>query len=220
MPELELASRDRAIVVGKTGAGKSYFVKQLATEAMSSNRRWVSFDVCDEMSGEGRESQETELGPLTQRCTPQELYRDPRKFLDRADLALAVVPNGEPEQVAKHFKRVAELVRDTGNVIFHVSEVGYFQQYAQGALNQAATLYRKDSVAMVFDAQRAVQVPLTARSQASLIFAFNQDTPEDLQALSERCGRDVPDLADRLPRLAVGECIPWRDSLSSKGRKK
>lgn len=217
--ELELGPRDRLVFVGKTGTGKSYAIKALCERLMDDGARLVVWDVCDEYSVHGRPSKETDLGPLHGRCTPAELARMPRR-LDQQDLALAIVPSGEPQEVARQFRRCAELIRDTGNVVFVVEEVGYFGRHAYGKLEEIATLYRKDGVAAVFCAQRAIQIPKTARSQASQIFAFAQDEEDDLVALEKRCGRSVPDIAERLPRLGVGECIHWRDSLSTTHKEK
>lgn len=207
----ELTARDRLVVVGKTGYGKSRWVKTLCAELQARGRRIVVFDPCDEYSVQGRETDETELGPLRQRMTARELYRNPQA-LDARTLSLALVPDrDDPQDVARDFERCAELVRATGGVVFVVEEVGYFAEHCASKLKAAATVYRKDGVAVVFVSQRAVQVPLTARSQASTIIAFHQDEPQDLAALDERCGRALPDIADKLPRLRVGECVTWRD---------
>lgn len=219
MSESALLSRDRLVYVGKTGYGKSRAVKQLCSELQARGRRLVVFDPCDEYSQHGNASAETDLGPVRDRLTARELYRDPRA-LDAPRLSLAVVPDkDDPKRVALDFERVAELVRATGNCVLVVEEVGYFAEHAQSPLKNVATMARKDGVAVVMVAQRAVQIPLTARSQASVIVAFHQDEPADLEALEERCGRAMPGIAEQLPQLRVGESVTWRDlpPSSSKG---
>lgn len=205
---MNLASRDRLLVVGKTGTGKSHWVKRQLTEWIGQHRVIV-FDPCDEYSQLGRKGEA--LGPLRQRCTVEELLEDTRGWMDRKDLALAVVSDGDPEEVASDFETVADLVKHTGRLVFVAEEVGYYGEHCQSRLKAVATMYRHREVAAVFVSQRAIQVPLTARSQASVVVAFKQDEPDDLEALRKRCGLAVPDIADRVARLRVGESVTWRD---------
>jgi hypothetical protein len=217
---LKLTPRDRLCVVGKTGMGKSNYAKALCAEQMELGNRVVVFDVCDEYSGEGRATEHVKLGPLTQRCSVDELILDPKSWLDRKDLALAVVPEGDPEVIARDFEHASELIRHTGNLVFVVEEVGYFGEHCQERLKAVATMYRHHGIVAVFCAQRAVQIPLTARSQASQIVAFRQDEPADLQALDARINEDF---AEQVSRLRPGDHVVWRDDLTDnhnpKGKK-
>lgn len=206
---MKLTARDRLVVVGKTGTGKSNWTKGLCKELMGSHRL-VVFDVCDEYSQLGQKTAHVRLGPLPQRCTVKELENDPRKWLDREDLALAVVSTGDPKDVATDFVTVAEFLHSTGDALFVVEEVGYFAEHCQERLKAVATMYRHVGVTAVFVAQRATQIPLTARSQASCLVAFRQDESADLKALAERIDQDF---ADRVSRLPVGEHALWRDDL-------
>lgn len=201
-------ARDRIVVVGKTGYGKSTWTKALVAELHAKGWRVVVFDPCDEYSRHGKPGLEVTPGPLPHRAQVADLLEQP-EVLDSPELGLSVVSEGEPRQVAKDFAALAELVRHTGRLAFVVEEVGYFAEHAQGPLKALATLYRKYGVAAVFVAQRATQVPLTARSQASAVVAFRQDEPPDLDALAEKCGEGF---SAGVNRLAVGECLIWRDS--------
>lgn len=207
---LDLEARSRVVVVGKTGSGKSHWVKAQCAQWMKSHRLIV-FDVCDEYSQHGRKGEA--LGPLKERCTVDELLNDPREYLDRRRVALSVVSEGDPDEVADDFLAVSQLLKHTGNVLFVVEEVGYFSDVksAYERLKTVATMYRHHGVAVVFVSQRAVQVPKTARSQASAIVAFRQDEPDDLDALRLRCGTAIPDIDARVSRLRVGESVTWRD---------
>ncbi len=209
---MKLTPRDRLVVVGKTGTGKSNWTKGLCAELMAKHRV-VVFDVCDEYSQRGAKTDHVRLGPLPQRCTAKELENDPRGLLDREDLALAVVSQGDPKDVASDFVSCAELIQTTGNLIFVVEEVGYFAEHCQERLKAVATMYRHVGVSAVFVAQRATQIPLTARSQASCLVAFRQDESADLKALAERIDQDF---ADRVSRLKVGENVTWRDDFQPK----
>ncbi len=210
------------MVLGKTGSGKSNWVKDWLAELMKRRARIVVFDVCDEYSIHGHASGETKLGPLTQRVTADELIADPDRYLDRKDLALAVVPENEddPEEVADDFCAIGEQVKHTGEsrrtehpLIFVIEEIGYFGEYCREYLKAAATMWRKQNVCIIFVSQRATMVPLGARSQATQIYAFQQDEQADLKALDERCGLLIPDFAERVSRCAPGEPVVWRDDL-------
>lgn len=201
--------RDRLVVVGKTGYGKSTWTKKLAAELYRARWRVLAFDPCDEYSKGGPANPNVAPGPLPYRCTVAELVARP-ELLDAPRLGLAVVSEREPKQVARDFSTVASLCRHTGNLVLLVEEVGYFAEHAGESLKAVATLYRKYGIAAVFVAQRATQIPLTARSQASVVVAFRQDEPPDLEALALKCGDEFAAAVGNLP---VGRCEIWRDGI-------
>lgn len=194
-------------MVGKTGSGKSTWTKRLAAELYRKRWRVLVFDPCDEYSRGAPVNPNVAPGPLPHRMTVPELLARP-EVLDAKRLGLAVVSQEEPRKVARDFASVASLVRSTGGLAFIIEEVGYFAEHAAESLKAVATLYRKWGVAAVFVSQRATQIPLTARSQASAVVAFRQDEPADLEALAQKCGEPF---ADEVARLPVGECRIWRD---------
>lgn len=212
-----LTTRDRLVVIGKTGYGKSNWVKELCAQQIELGARVVAFDPCDEYSKSGRPRKTTKLGPLEQRCTASELVDDPERFLDREDLALSVYMDPEigddPAEVAEQFQMVSPIVRRTGRILFIVEEVGYFEEHCRDRVKAVATLYRKEEVNAVLVAQRATQIPLTARSQASQIVSFRQDEKVDLVALEDKCGVRMPGIGARVADLDEGECVVWRDDL-------
>lgn len=203
---------DRVLIVGKTGSGKSTKAKALLAGELEHGSRIVAFDPHDEYSREGRKSEQVRLGPLTQRCTVDDLERDPARWLDREDLALAVVPSTNRAECARDFDSVKELVASTGNLVLLVDEVGYFGDLAREELIEVACQFRHHSVGCILVAQCAVQVPKIARRQASQIWSGRQDDPEDLEALSKIAG---PDFAAKVSRLSRGELEHWRDSLTT-----
>lgn len=205
-------ARDRVVVVGKTGSGKSTWTKALVKELHRAGWRVVVFDPCDEYSRASRPNVHVAPGPLPARCDMSALVHKP-ELLDGARLGLAVVPDDtSPRTVARDFAGLCSLVRHTGNLCLVVEEVGFFAEHAHEELKALATLYRKLGIAAVFVAQRATQIPLTARSQASTVVAFRQDEPPDLRALAEKCGEPFSlDVA----RLEQGECRIWSDGVES-----
>lgn len=205
---MNLDPKDRLMIVGKTGTGKSTLAKELCGLWMK-RHRVVCFDVCDEYSQKGRRSREVRLGPLRERVTLEQLHKK-LELLDDPNLALSVVPSDDEEECARDFEDLAELVKHTGDLVFIVEEVGFFGELAAARINQVATMFRHYGVAVVFVAQCAVQVPKKARRQLSALVSFRQDDPDDLSALESLAGETF---AERVSRLAAGEHADWRDSL-------
>lgn len=202
---------DRVLVLGKTGSGKSNKAKALLAGELEHGSRIVVFDPHDEYSQEGRKSAQIRLGPLRDRCTVDELVNDPGR-LDSEDLSLAVVPAGSRLQVAAELGEVAELVRETGNLLFVVEECGYISDHANNELEDLACQDRHRGVALMLVAQCAVQIPKIARRQASQLWSGRQDDPDDLRAIEKICGDDF---AARVRNLQRGELLHWKDSFAS-----
>lgn len=208
-----LTAREREAVVGKTGMGKSTLLKELARREMAAGACVVAWDPHDEYSELGVETSEVTLGPLTQRATVTELINSPA-ILDREDLALAIVPEGERgEELAEEFREVCRAVKQTGNLTFIVDEVGEIDRFAELDINRAATTWRKFSIPVVLGAQRMVQIPKTTRTQLSGIVTFLQDDDDDLAALQRRTRDD--EFPARVLQLGPGEFIHWRDTRSN-----
>lgn len=208
--------RTRLLVVGKTGAGKSSEVKEALRQWLTAGVRIVALDVCDEYSRDGRETGLVRLGPLRKRVRASELAAHPAQLLD-SRLSLAVVPDEKTAHAAaRAFLLLAALLRHApSRTLFVADEVGFWTDgtlgpaptQAQRNLVALATNGRHDGIALVMVAQRASQVPKSARAQCTEIWAFRQDDPEDVAALAERIGKRAEDSA----RLQVGESVEWRD---------
>lgn len=208
---MRLAPHDVVLVVGKRGSGKSYRAKKLLGEEMAAGARVCAFDVHDEYSQLGRRSRQTNLGPLTQRCTVEELLDSGGRLLDNEHLAMSIVPRRRPKQaIAEDFADVLALVNITGRLTFAANEVGLYSRLAEEDLDEAATQSRHVEVPIVFIAQRMVQVPLTARSQTSWLITGVQNAPADIKALYELTGSDT--FAQEVSRLPRRQQLEWRDS--------
>lgn len=215
-----LEPRDRALFLGKTGSGKSRKAKQLlALHQQRRGARIVAFDPHDEYSRQGKASEYIDLGPLKHRVTVDELALNPERWLDAEDVSLAVVPDtqGGRRAVAEDFSDLCRIVGWSGDLLFCVDEVGYFGDYAEEDLEDAACQLRHQGIALALVAQRATQIPKTARAQASVIYSGRQDDPDDVNALRKIAGEDF---AERVQRLAPGQLEHWRDSFKPTPEKK
>lgn len=207
--------RTRWLVVGKTGSGKSTYVKEQLRGWLARGVRVVALDPCDEYSQQGRETGLVRLGPLKKRVTAAQLAADPSLLLERR-LSLAVVPGGGPPTWARAFVMLARMARHAGRVLLVADEVGTWTDrglhadcHRAGAeLVSLSTNGRHAGIALALIAQRASQIPAGARAQATSWSVFRQDEPADLEALADRLGRDA---AEQVRHLPLGEHHEWRD---------
>lgn len=216
----------RILVTGKTGSGKSSRVKEAMRAWLSKGVRVIAVDVCDEYSRHGQAKYGlVQLGPLRHRVTAAELVARPGLVND-ARLSLSVVPpDRSARSWARTFMLVERLMRDAGKAVIVVDEVGTWANMAGGpecakaraSLESFSTNGRKDGLALVTVAQCASQIPKLVRSQATEWWTYLQDEPADVDALAERFGRER---AEQVSRLALYECIEWRDATNPQPHKK
>jgi hypothetical protein len=207
-----LAPSEVALVLGKRGSGKSHAAKLLLAAELDGGARVVAFDPHDEYSQKGRKTAEVNLGPLEHRVTVAELEQRP-EILDARKLSLAVVPTSRrgPE-LAEEFEVVSGMVTATGRLTFCADEIGEYSAHATEEIVSLATQSRHYSIPLVLVAQRATQVPKTARSQASRILCGRQDEPDDLAALEKRTRLSDPNFAAKVSRLPRRQLLEWRDT--------
>lgn len=218
---LRIEARDRVLVVGQTGTGKSHFAKQLVGELMAEGRRILVLDVKDEYSVKGRVRVESDLGPLPHRWTAAQVAAQP-EVLEHPALLLAVVPE-EPtrartafQQWARAFVLLAELLRDYKlPVVFVLEEVQSWAKHQQELVEAVAVLWRDYGASVVFVSQRAVGIPISARAQLSQIVSFSQQEPADIEALRDRTALNDPEFADRVSRLSGQQFLTWRAGASN-----
>lgn len=209
VPRVSITPQDVVLIVGKRGNGKSTAAKAICGELMRIEQPIAVYDLHDEYSELGQASGGVTLGPLTQRATVAELVERP-ELLDAHPLALAIIPDKMPKQAAADFATLLAGIENTGNVCLLLEELGVWAGHAEELVNYAATQSRHwgDGVPLVLVAQRAVQIPKTARTQATQLISFRQDDPADLAALAEIAGQPF---ADDVKRLRRGEFRHWRD---------
>lgn len=208
-----LEIRDRLVVVGKTGTGKSTWVKRHLAREIAGGRRVLWFDYCDEYSRLGMPSEQVRLGPLRERVTFDELIDAPA-LLGKRRLSLAVVPSRDPRAAAEEFSALVEMAEAEENLLFGADEVGMFSAYCADRLHYLAAQSRHWGVPVVLASQAMVDVPAKARRQATRLVTFRQTHPADLDAIRELTRDDS--LTDAVPRLALGEHRTWRDEEQSR----
>lgn len=211
----------RLVVVGKTGTGKSFRVKEALRAWLARGVRVVAVDVCDEYSRHGKPRNGlTSEGPLRKRVTADELAANGKTLMRDARLSLAVVPNDtrSPRSMARTFLMVDAMVRAAGlPCVIVADEVGMWTNssadrlchQARVALEALATAGRKDGYALVTVSQSASHIPSNVRRQSDQWWAFLQDDPTDIEAMAERLGKEK---AAEVSRLGRFEFVDWRDA--------
>jgi hypothetical protein len=210
-----ITPRSRVLCIGKVGTGKSTRRKGALANAMrAGQRRIISLDVLDEDSIHGRKRKSVELGPLTRRMTMEELAKD-LDVIWQDEICLAVVPmEDDPGEWAEDLEALLDEVKQAGDCILSLPELGMYAEFCTRRVNQAFCLARHwgdEGVGIIADAQRATGVPYTARTQASDIVSGLQDMPADIDALRERCGERFGDEVSTLS-VEKHEYRHWRDT--------
>jgi hypothetical protein len=185
------------VVIGITGAGKSHYAKKRVMEHVGRVAVW---DIKREY-------------PLEQVTIEEFMSEASANLLDRADLRIAVVPStagyADLEELSEKFAAFGKVMRTAHECLLVVDEIGILDGAALRELVYLAALGRDWGLAMVLVAQRAVQIPLTARSQASRIVSFRQTTRRDIDALADIIGTD---LAEQVPALPRHKCVEWDEA--------
>lgn len=171
---MRLKPHDRVLILGITGSGKTYFARK---RIVAKAARVVVWDPHREY--------ETQ-----QRVSLDDLLERP-EMLDAESLSISVTPDWKtPKDLAAEFEVFADLLSTAEGVTAVIDEVGLLKHSAD-SVEFVACQSRHWGVPVVFVAQRAVQVTKTAREQVSKIVSFRQSSPEDVDALIERCGEQA-----------------------------
>jgi hypothetical protein len=185
---MKLKSHDVVLVVGIRGAGKSYWIER---HIVRKQKRVVVWDPHAEYKTQERK-------------TLDELVQD-ANILDREALSLSVVPAWRrTSEVAEQFEIFTDLCASAEGLTIVVEETGLLRHASESVECMACQSRHWDSP-LVLCAQRAVQVPKTAREQLSHVVSFRQSSPDDVEALVERCG----DGANKVRTLPRREFWQW-----------
>ncbi len=196
--------------MGKRGSGKSHWFR---SHVLPHEPRVITWDVHAEHSCDVRVT----VDELTALLAGGPLAGGDGRW------SIAVTPEDTfPEPCAAAFTELVHVLADVGGYTLAIDEVGIIGKRAGEALEHVATQSRhygersgcfygeRPGVPVVFLAQRAVQVPKTAREQASRIVTFRQDNSADVDALVERIG---PEWGARVWTLnrERHEFVHWRE---------
>ncbi|NTX62624.1 ATP-binding protein [Myxococcus sp. CA051A] len=192
---------ERFAVLGMTGSGKSYLLKQWVAYLMGQQQAVVVIDVADEYSraGKARPGQPTFVrGPLTQRMTIPEFraaLRHDTAFLLNPRLALALVPTPGllGPDLAGEVKAVLPALRVRGNLCLFLEEVGVWGAHAALELFDCAATWGKDGVRPWFVSQYATGIPAPVRGQVSCCISGEQFKASDRDYLTRDFGRAFAD---------------------------
>lgn len=193
-----LEAKDRVLVIGSTGFGKSWYV---AHEIVAKAGRVDVFDAKAEYSSK-------DYAGLTAVAFDEWIAR--RGLLDEGYHRIATQPTWRtPEDLSLRFGAWTSILSThnpkSGLLVAVIEECGALRKYANEYLEWIACQSRAWNVPAVFVGQRAVHVSPTVREQASLVVAFRQQGTEDLKALVERFGPDF----ERCSDLGVGQYVLW-----------
>lgn len=210
-------ARSRILVCGKTGMGKTFWLRAHLRAWQRLGVRIVALDPKDELSRHGA----VRGGPLLSRVTARELAADPSLLLKpRLSLAIAC-GRTSPREGARALELLAILAPRSAPICVVLSEVGFWSDpscggeeakaaaRARAKIGAMAALMRGDGVSMVFDTQRAIDLAPKARAQLSDVVAFRQDLPADREALLEAT---QDERFTRVADLPEFHSLHWSDS--------
>jgi DNA helicase HerA-like ATPase len=184
-----LTHHDRVLVLGCTNTGKSIY----AAELVRSARRVVFFDPQDDY-----------LPCVNERASAAELERYP-ELLDGTWIRVQVAPR--EDYLAEDFETTVRAVRAAGDLVFVADELGDYSAEAERTITRLARNGRHDGIALVLVSQAAVDIPKSARRQATRVISFLQTDPDDLAALAKRCG---PEFASQVAAWRGGPPAVWQ----------
>ncbi|HYO65132.1 MAG TPA: type IV secretory system conjugative DNA transfer family protein [Archangium sp.] len=219
---LHLVEGNHWCLLGRTGRGKSYLLKDLMRQWLELGHPVVAWDPEDELSQHGDRTITTELGPLRDRCTVSELLADPDRYLLRPDVSVAIVPDNPDEEdaevLARQFIAITKWVRLRSQrgkaagqkpLVLVLEEVGAWANpdkppatvaKAIKRLTTIATRWRKRGMVMMLCAQIMPLVPRAARSQVSKWVVFQLPQSIDRNLLGRETSDDFAALTEKLDK--------------------
>jgi len=108
----------------------------------------------------------------------------------------------ETAELTGDFEEVCELVYDYGDLVFLVEEVPMVSTASSlpGQFDRIVRLGRHQGVSVIYTAQRLAETARRLTAATDYFIVFQHHEPRDLDAIADRCGREVADRVARLPR--------------------
>jgi hypothetical protein len=124
---------------------------------------------------------------------------------DHVTFACTYVPG---DDLAGEFEHVCDLAYTFGNLLLVIEEAPLVCRagYMPPRFGRIVRTGRHRGIDLLWTAQRASEVSRTLTSATDLWIFYSQTEPRDLDAIAERCGRDI---AARVGELGLHECFVW-----------
>jgi len=108
----------------------------------------------------------------------------------------------ETAELTDDFEEICELVYDYGDLVFLVEEVPMVctPSSLPGQFDRIVRLGRHQGVSVIYTAQRLAETARRLTAATDYFIVFQHHEPRDLDAIADRCGREVADRVARLPR--------------------
>lgn len=179
-------------VVGRKGSGKSTRVATLLKYAP----RILAFDPMEdhrELLPDSFEGFDAELDDYFEEA--QTLKTFACDYLPADDLE-------------REFEAVCQRVYDFGHMLLVIEEAPLVcrANYMPPTFGKIIRTGRHRDIDVLWTAQRASEVSRTLTSATDIWIFFSQTEPRDLDAIAERCGRDV---ADQVAGLGLHDSFVW-----------
>ncbi len=119
--------------------------------------------------------------------------------------ACAYIPEGDPEE---EFEKICNLAYHYGRMLFCVEEAPLICKagYLPPVFGKIVRTGRHRQIDLLWTAQRASEVSRTLTSATDLWILYSQTEPRDLDAIAERCGREI---ADKVAGLGLHDSFIW-----------
>jgi hypothetical protein len=119
---------------------------------------------------------------------------------------------------------ICDLVFDVGNLTVALEEIPHYctAGWMPDGLDVVARMGRHRRIDLVYTGQRFSEQPRRLTATTDFFVLFGQREPRDLEALTDRVGRDVAEQVERLPLhgrviydVLAGRCVPEGRRVSS-----
>jgi hypothetical protein len=176
-PIIRPTSSDRGIVIGQTGAGKTYFMRQLLIDA----KRLAVFDPKGTLNSSEASGGDWHLQPWDKRAV---------KALQRGVPYRVRIPNPLDGDWDRYFKRIY----DAGNVMMYIDEIYGVVRPRRPIpyhLNAIYTRGRELGIGAWTASQRPTFIPLEIMSEAQWFVMFRVLLEEDRRRMAAVMGPQV-----------------------------
>jgi hypothetical protein len=137
---------------------------------------------------------------------------DLEDFLEEAakagTFACCVVPQGDQGDLEREFEQLCDLVYCHGHMLLVIEEAPLICKagYMPPLFGKIVRTGRHHNIDVLWTAQRAAEVSRTLTSMTDFFIFYSQTEPRDLDAIAERCGREV---ADKVTGLGLHDSFVW-----------